>query len=450
MINLSRCLTSLDRFGAYKTKRSLLRDAAVRSLMLAALLPVLAAASPAPPRRLVATDGPIAAATPQLAEAAVAATSDQNSEPEAESKVDVLQQREQELEQLRAHLDQLRADMSDNLGYRDALLDELRQFEQDVDALTKANRQLAAMVKAQRETVMAVETRLAATRIELRAARAELAELVRTAYAMGRGDQVRLLLGQDDPRRAERLLGYYLILSARRAAQIEAMLRLERSLQGLEQREREEARRLARLAARQVQTRERLMGAQRARQTILSDLEQAIAADQARALALAADAKAMQGLIEQLKREAEIADEVNLSLTAINELQGELAWPLAESRILRTFGEGREQGALHADGVLLATHPGAEVVAVHHGRVAYAGWLRGFGMLIVIDHGDGYLSLYGHNQALMKDVGEWVAAGDLIALAGDSGGTGSKGLYFAIRRDGRAIDPARWCQAAGR
>lgn len=418
--------------------------------MLVALLPVLAAASPAQRERPAATDKPIEAATYQLAEAAVAATSDQDREPEPESKLDVLQQRERELEQLRAHLDQLRADMSDHLGYRDALLDELRQFEQDIDALTKANRQLDLMVTAQRAAVMAVETRLAATRGELSVARARLAELVRTAYAMGRGDQVRLLLGQDDPRRAERLLGYYLILSARRRAQIEAMLSLERRLQELEQGEREEAQRLARLAAQQAQTRERLMSAQRARQAILSDLEQAIAAEQARASALAADAKAMQGLIEQLKREAEIADEVNLSLTAISELQGELAWPLAGSRILRTFGEGREQGALHADGVLLATHPGAEVVAVHHGRVAYAGWLRGFGMLIVIDHGDGYLSLYGHNQALMKDVGEWVAAGDLIALAGDSGGTGSKGLYFAIRRDGRAIDPARWCQAAGR
>lgn len=450
MINLSRCLTSLHRFGSYKTKWSLLRGAAEHYLMLVALLPVLAAASPAQRERPAATDKPIEAATYQLAEAAVAATSDQDREPEPESKLDVLQQRERELEQLRAHLDQLRADMSDHLGYRDALLDELRQFEQDIDALTKANRQLDLMVTAQRAAVMAVETRLAATRGELSVARARLAELVRTAYAMGRGDQVRLLLGQDDPRRAERLLGYYLILSARRRAQIEAMLSLERRLQELEQGEREEAQRLARLAAQQAQTRERLMSAQRARQAILSDLEQAIAAEQARASALAADAKAMQGLIEQLKREAEIADEVNLSLTAISELQGELAWPLAGSRILRTFGEGREQGALHADGVLLATHPGAEVVAVHHGRVAYAGWLRGFGMLIVIDHGDGYLSLYGHNQALMKDVGEWVAAGDLIALAGDSGGTGSKGLYFAIRRDGRAIDPARWCQAAGR
>jgi septal ring factor EnvC (AmiA/AmiB activator) len=270
---------------------------------------------------------------------------------------------------------------------------------------------------------------------------------VRTAYALGRGDQVRLLLGQDDPRRAERMLGYYQLIGARRAARVEEIRGLQRSLQRLEQQEREETSRLARLASRQDETRRRLEGALRARQAILSDLEQTIAADQSRASALEGDAEAMRALIERLKRDAQIADEVGLSQAAITDLRGQLAWPLDAARVLRTFGEGREQGALHADGVLLAAPQGAEVRAIHHGQVAYANWLRGFGMLIVIDHGDGYMSLYGHNQALMKEVGEWVAAGDLIALAGSSGGTELNGLYFAIRHDGRAIDPARWCQA---
>ncbi len=366
----------------------------------------------------------------------------------ADQDPDPVLQHEAELERLQTHLAKLRASIADNLDYRDALREELRQFEQDIDGLSRASHELDAMVAAQREVIAATAARLQASRVELGQARADLAELVRAAHAMGRGDQVRLLLGQDDQHRAERLLGYYQVVAAGRAARVEEIRRLETALQHLAQREQEETTRLARLAARQDQTRLRLASASRARQLILTNLEQSIAADQSRAQALAADADAMRALIERLKREAEIADEIDLSQVAISERRGELGWPLEGTRLLRAFGKGREQGALHADGVLLATRPGAEVRAVHHGRVAYAGWLRGFGMLIVIDHGDGYMSIYGHNQALMNEVGEWVGSGDVIALAGASGGSEQSGLYFAIRHHGRAVDPARWCQAS--
>jgi septal ring factor EnvC (AmiA/AmiB activator) len=365
----------------------------------------------------------------------------------APSSEDPLPRHEAEFEQLQSRLAELRATIANNREYRSALLEELRQFEQDIDALAAANHQLALMASEQRQAAAATAERLSAVEIELQEARAALAELVRAAYAMGRGDQLRLLLGQDDPRRSERLLGYYQVVADRRAARVDKIHALEDELQVLEQQQRDEAVRLARLAERQVQTQERLATASRAQQAVLADLEQTIAADQARASALTADAEALQALIEQVKRQAEIADEVAISPGLISDLRGQLHWPLANARLLRRFGEGREQGALHADGVLLAAQPGAEVAAIHHGRVAYADWLRGFGMLMVIDHGGGYLSLYGHNQALLKETGEWVATGDLIALAGRSGGAGQNSLYFAIRRQGRAVDPAPWCRS---
>lgn len=454
MINLSRGLTSLHWSGPFLAGRS---DLASASLLICLALVCqtsavagdrLAQLSPSEQlEQPIATRSqkPEAEAEPRKQE--VEAEPEPEPEPDAEARPDLVHQREVELEQLQTRLAGLRASIANDLEYRDALRDELRQFEQDIDGLSRASHQLDAMVKAQREAVAATGDQLQESRLELSQARASLADLVRAAHAMGRGDQVRLVFGQDDLHRAERLLGYYQIVAARRAARVEEIRRLESALQRLEQREREETTRLARLAARQEQTRLRLASASQARQVILSDLEQSIAADQSRAIALAADAEAMQALIERLKREAEIADEVDLSQAAITERRGELAWPLAGTRVLRAFGQGRAQGALHADGVLLAARPGAEVRAVHHGRVAYADWLRGFGMLMVIDHGDGYMSIYGHNQALMHEVGEWVAAGDLIALAGSSGGSELNGLYFALRQDGRAIDPVRWCQA---
>ena len=363
----------------------------------------------------------------------------------AESQPDPIAQHEAELARLQARLDDLRTRVADNLRYREALLSELSEFERDIDDLSRANRQLEALVADQRSALATTSSRLQVVRAELERARVSLAELVRTAYAMGRGDQVRLLLDQEDPRRAERIFGYYQVIAAARVERVEQIRALERELQQLQQQETEAANRLARLAARQEQTRQRLSGALNARAAILRDLEQVIADDQAQASAVAADVAAMGALVAKLKREAEIADEIDLSPTTLSERQGGLAWPLPQPRVLRRFGEGRDQGALHADGVLLAAELGAEVKAVHHGRVVFADWLRGFGMLLVIDHGDGYMTLYGHNQTLLKEVGEWVATGDVIALAGSSGGTELKGLYFAIRQQGKAVDPGRWC-----
>jgi septal ring factor EnvC (AmiA/AmiB activator) len=352
------------------------------------------------------------------------------------------------LARLEARLDSLRSKLSGNLLYREALLEELRGLEQDIDDLSRANRQLETMADAQRLALAATLGQLQRVRAELAQARTALAELVRTAYGMGRGDQVRLLLGQEDPHRAERIFGYYQVIAATRIERVEQVRALERELNRLEQQERADAERLARLASSQDQTRARLSSALSARGVILRDLEQVIAEDQAQAAIVAADAQALRALIEKLKREAEIADEIDLIQAALGERKGGLAWPLSQTRLLRRFGEGREQGALHADGVLLAAEPGTEVRAVHHGRVVYADWLRGFGMLMVIDHGDDDMTLYGHNQALLKEVGEWVANGDVIALAGRSGGTELKGLYFAIRHRGQAVDPARWCSPA--
>ncbi|MFW5723556.1 MAG: murein hydrolase activator EnvC family protein [Halochromatium sp.] len=352
------------------------------------------------------------------------------------------------LEQLQGRLRGLRESIDDNLRYRDALLVELRRFERDIGDLGRANRELEALVADQQAALLGTEARLQALRADLERARAALADLVRTAYGMGHGDQIRLLLGQEDPRRAERLFGYYRIVAAARAARVEEIRALEQDLRRLEQREREDTARLARLATRQDRTRQRLSNALAARAAVFADLEQLIADEQTQASALSADAEALRALIARLKRSAEIAAEAEFAPATLSERRGRLAWPLRPTRVLRGFGEGREQGALHADGVLLAAEAGAEVHAVHHGRVVYADWLRGFGMLLVIDHGGGYMTLYGHNRTLMKEVGEWVGAGDLIALAGSSGGAEHNALYFAIRHRGRAIDPGHWCRSA--
>jgi septal ring factor EnvC (AmiA/AmiB activator) len=351
------------------------------------------------------------------------------------------------LDEMQARLAELRASIADRVAYRDALLAELRVFEQDIADLTRANRQLSAMIATQQAALADISARLNSTRAELAHARAVLAELLRMAHQAGHDRPLRLLVGQADARRQGRILGYYRVLAAERAARVAEIGALRRDLAALEQQGRDEALRLQRLASRQEQTRLRMTRARGARAAILSDLDGSIDADRTRVAALHADAEALKTLIDELKRRADIAAEAELDQIAIAERRGQLAWPLPATQVLRPFGAGRAQGALHADGVLLEAEPGSEVRAVHHGRVAYADWLRGFGMLLVIDHGGGYMTLYGHNQALLKEVGEWVAGGDVIALSGSTGGAVPAALYFAIRYQGQALDPAGWCRS---
>jgi septal ring factor EnvC (AmiA/AmiB activator) len=123
--------------------------------------------------------------------------------------------------------------------------------------------------------------------------------------------------------------------------------------------------------------------------------------------------------------------------------KGQMTWP-TDGRLLRKFGESKADGRLRWDGVLLATGAGSEVLAVHHGRVVYSDWLPGMGLLVVLEHGDGYLTLYGHNQDLIMEVGEWVTPGTVIAHVGDSGGQPVPGLYFEIRKNGSPVNPSHW------
>ncbi len=124
--------------------------------------------------------------------------------------------------------------------------------------------------------------------------------------------------------------------------------------------------------------------------------------------------------------------------------KGRLTWP-ARGRIDNRYGQSHHKGRLKWHGALIHAREGSTVHAVSRGRVAYADWLRGYGLLVILDHGDGYMSLYGHNQSLLKEVGDWVEVDEAIANVGNSGGQESAGLYFEIRHNGRPANPARWC-----
>jgi septal ring factor EnvC (AmiA/AmiB activator) len=354
-----------------------------------------------------------------------------------------------QLGEIEGRLTRLQQELSDREQQRDALYQELERNERDIAALARAGRQLTEMVDEQQRNLTELEARLVKTGDDLAVARKDLAELLRSAYAMGRGDRLRMLLNREDLTRNERVFGYYRCIGRVRAARLDAVEQLAAELVRLGTESRDEAQRLQRLAERQAETRLRLEAVQVERNAIVADLDANIAAGRGELVTLNANAQALRTLIERLRRQVQIAAEIEINQEAIVARKGRLAWPISEGRLASRFRGGAGDQDLHADGVLIETDEGSEVRAVHHGRVVYADWLRGFGLLLVIDHGDGYMTLYGHNQALLKEVGEWIATGEVIALTGASGGSGNSGLYFALRYQGKPLDPELWCRGRG-
>ncbi len=156
---------------------------------------------------------------------------------------------------------------------------------------------------------------------------------------------------------------------------------------------------------------------------------------------LAAQEKDLTRLIDELS--TILSDYPISSEQPFSEHKGKLTWPVAGT-LLHDYGQPRVGGNIKWNGVVLAAPRGREVRAIYHGRIAFADWLAGMGLLIIVDHGEGYMTLYGYNETLQKNAGDWVAPGDVIATVGDSGGQSEAGLYFELRRGTRPVDLRQW------
>ena len=189
---------------------------------------------------------------------------------------------------------------------------------------------------------------------------------------------------------------------------------------------------------------QQLAASRQQRQQVLGALDRDLQDKGARLARLKQDEQELQALIRKLQETIDDLPEVKTDERPLKSLKGRLNWPL-KGRMLARFGS-RKAGNLRWDGVMIGTPEGRKVKAVHRGRVAFADWLRGYGLLLIIDHGDGYMTLYGNNQSLFKETGEWVEASEPVALAGSSGGRPEPGIYFGIRVKGKAVNPRKWCR----
>ncbi len=349
--------------------------------------------------------------------------------------------KERELEQVRQRISALKQSMDDSAAERDRLTAEL----QDIEVAIAEQRIRLKEIEQQRHFTAnkkdALDRDLAEREAALDEESAALASQVRAAYMSGSQEKIRLLLNQRDPATLGRLMAYYRYLNDYRAENIEAVIEQIRELESLRAQIAAEEARLAELARTRYAELGKLNESQESRTALLARLRKKIADEGEEVERLALQEKDLGRLIAELT--TILSDYPITSEEPFSSHKGRLTWPVA-GNLLHDFGQPRAGGQIKWNGVVLGTQRGREVRAVYHGRVAFADWLAGMGLLVIVDHGEGYMSLYGYNETILKKAGDWVAPGDVIATVGDSGGQAQVGLYFELRRGTRPVNPRQW------
>ncbi len=347
-----------------------------------------------------------------------------------------------QLQALRDQIARIARQVSRGQAERDRLTRQLRATEESVGKAQAALDDLRQQRQAGATQRTQLEAQKRQLETDLAGNRSALAGQLRAAYLIGRQEPLKLLLNQGDPAQAGRMFVYYSYFGRARAVKIQA---IEADLQHLGQLDGQLQAQDAKLAGLQQAQQAQVSALQQARSQrmqVLASISAQTRAAAERLTRLRHQRSDLEALLAQLRRAAASLPPEDLGHAPFAKLRRRLPRPVAGT-IIEGYGQVRA-GGLKWQGDLFATQRDAPVRAVSGGRVVYADWLAGLGLLIIIDHGDGYMSLYGHNDRLYESVGQQVAAGQVIAQAGDSGGSARPELYFEIRRAGEPVDPREW------
>ena len=354
------------------------------------------------------------------------------------------EEKETELERVRTHIDTLHGQLDEARKKRDEIQAELRETELKVGKAAKQLQGVEANLASQRKHIGQLHRLRRKQSAALAKQRESLARQIRASYAMGRQDYFKMLLNQEDPSAVSRALTYYGYFNQARAKRIGDIKTQLFRIRETETSIHTQTAELEQLRTDKEQIWRELEAEKAKRGTLLARFNAELR-DGSKTLArLNQDKAALEEVLSGLRHELVALDERANSQQPFSEFKGRLQWP-SDGKLLHGFGTRRKPGNVRWQGVWIAAKEGQPVRAVSSGRVAFADWLRGFGLLFIIDHGHGYMSLYGHSQSLYKETGEWVEAGEIIASVGNSGGQAVSGLYFEIREGGIPKDPTIWC-----
>lgn len=352
---------------------------------------------------------------------------------------------EQQLQALKQNIVKLQKWLDDARGERKEALNELQKVELEVSRSAKSIRQVVEDIRRLNLKLKTLHRQRSALQQASRQQTQILAKQVRAAHSIGKQEYLKVLLNQEQPELVARTLEYYEYFNQARIDQLkihkETLLQLKESEIQISL----ESDALQTAKNKLEENQADLKNSKVKRKKIVIALESNIKHKGSELEKLLADRKQLE---ELLKAVEEAIGELQLpdASIPIDQLKGKLPWP-TKGKIVRHFGSNDIASNTRWNGLIIRAPEGRDVTAIHHGRVVFANWLRGFGLLTIIDHGNGYMSLYGHNQALFKETGDWVNPNEAIASVGNSGGQKDSGLYFEIRRNGSPQNPQKWIHA---
>ncbi len=359
------------------------------------------------------------------------------------------------LEQLRGRIEQAQKALAAAESAHSEASDQLRASETAISEASRALRELTERQRETRATLRGLASDSRKVRGQIEAREAQVGELLRARYFTGDQRVLKLVLSGDNPNRIARGLTYYEYVFQAQAELIRELHDRMDRIAALEQRSREASATLADLERQAHAERARLEATGAERRKVLASVSRQIGDQRREIQTLQRNEKRLTRLIDELARALRSVPPPGRSGTRnerlpaagdagpISRAKGELRLPV-RGELAGRFGAPRQGSSLAWKGVLILAPEGEEVRAVAAGRVVFADWMRGFGNLLILDHGENYLTIYGYNEALLRRVGEPVHAGDVIATVGATGGAGTSGLYFEMRHEGKAFDPLTW------
>ncbi|MEL0169748.1 MAG: peptidoglycan DD-metalloendopeptidase family protein [Pseudomonadaceae bacterium] len=352
-----------------------------------------------------------------------------------------LEKAQADIERLKEMLQGLRQEVS-------GMEAELKESETDIGRLQRERRELEQQIRDGETRLIDLREQTRTLQASLKAQQDQIARQVRAAYIAGQQSYMKLLLNQDDPGRMARMLRYYDYVGR---ARVDEITRFNDTIAELQHTSAQIITQQSDLQQQREGLAERttaLQAQQSKRTQLLASLQGQQRSQNEQLRAREAERAELTRLIKRLD-EAVVSIPVPAGNLPFAQARGKMPLPV-KGQVAARFGSQRGSDArLKWDGLVISAPAGTQVSAIHGGRVVFADWLRGSGLLLILDHGGGYLTLYGHNQTLLKDVGAWVQPGEAIATVGASGGLSEPSLYFAIRHRGQALDPLGWCMLSG-
>ena len=346
----------------------------------------------------------------------------------------------EKLDQVKKAINKQKTTIKQVNSKREALEEQLKKndlaISSVVNALASSQKQLAQTQKK----LIALEKQQTQLLKEKKQQEHILAKQLRAAYSSGNHDYLKLLLNQENPANVQRNVTYYQYLNNARINEIEQFKTTIAQLHQIKVEQMEQAQQLQQLKQQQQQQQQQLNTQKQQRKSTLAKLSKQLLNSQQTLSKLEQEEANLKSALARIAR----LSQQTANLKGLKRLKRKLSWPV-KGKIRRSFGS-RKQGYLKWKGVLLSAPVGRQVTTIHNGTILFSDWLKGYGLVTVVDHGDGYMSLYGHNQALLKSVGDRVETGEPIALVGQSGGQYQAGLYFEIRHNGQAVNPKLWCR----